>query len=212
MLTKIGVIGDIHAESTRLRKALDFLQAMDLDEILCVGDVVDGSGDVNECCDLLREHQVIIVKGNHDEWFLKNTMRDLPVATPMHAVNEVSRNFLQDLPLELEFQTPAGSLLLCHGLGKHTMAKVRDDDFGYALESNFELQELIQSRRYQFVLNGHTHCRMMRNFDGVTVINAGSLLYEDAGFQTIDFSTKTLKYFSLGNLVPGLKRELKIYV
>ena len=82
MLTKIGVIGDIHAESTRLRKALEFLQTMDLDEILCVGDVVDGTGDVNECCELLREHHVIIVKGNHDEWFLKNTMRDLPDATP----------------------------------------------------------------------------------------------------------------------------------
>ncbi|HEX7555627.1 MAG TPA: metallophosphoesterase family protein, partial [Leptolinea sp.] len=187
MLTNIGVIGDIHAETERLRNALMFLQEMNLDTILCTGDVVDGTGDVDECCDLLREHHVVIVKGNHDEWFLKNTMRNLPVATPVHAVNEVSRRFLQDLPLELEFHTPAGNLLLCHGLGKHTMAKVRDDDYGYALESNFELQELIQSRRYQFILNGHTHYRMMRNFDGLTVINAGSLLYEDAGFQTIDF-------------------------
>jgi putative phosphoesterase len=208
MLKKIGVIGDIHTESTRLRKALELLQTMDLDEILCVGDVVDGTGDVNECCDLLREHQVIIVKGNHDEWFLKNTMRDLPVSTPVHAVNEVSRHFLQDLPLELEFQTPAGNLLLCHGLGKHTMAKVRDDDYGYALESNFELQELIQSRRYQFILNGHTHYRMMRNFDGLTVINAGSLLYEEAGYQTMDFNERKIQVYRLESGDPHVFKEM----
>ena len=78
------------------------------------------------------------------------------------------------------------------------MAKVRDDDYGYALESNFELQELIQSRRYQFILNGHTHYLMMRNFDGLTVINAGSLLYEDAGFPSMDFNERKIQVYSVG--------------
>jgi predicted phosphodiesterase len=76
MLRKIGMIGDIHAESTRLRTLLEFMQNLELEAILCAGDIVDGKGSVNDCCDLLQKYQVNTVKGNHDEWFLSNSMRD----------------------------------------------------------------------------------------------------------------------------------------
>ncbi len=183
----IGVIGDIHTELGRLRKALDWLNKMALDEVLCVGDIVDGTGDVNACVNLLRQNQVRTVLGNHDAWFLKNSMRDLPDATPVDTVDLKNSQFIRDLPPEIEYDTPAGRMLLCHGLGKNNMAKVRDDDYGYALDNNFELQELIRSGQYRFVVNGHTHYRMVRDFGGLTVINAGTLLYGEPEFLTIDF-------------------------
>jgi predicted phosphodiesterase len=117
------------------------------------------------------------------------------------------QQYIRDLPLELEFTTAAGNLLLCHGLGKKTMAKVRDDDEGYALENNFELQDLIKSRRCRFLINGHTHYKMVRNFGSMTVINAGSLLYEDAGFMTLDFEARLLRFYTLSLPAPVLSKE-----
>jgi len=66
-------------------------------------------------------------------------------------------------------------LLLCHGLGGDDMNGVYPGDFGYGLEVNDVLQGLIREGRYRFVVNGHTHLRMVRSFGGLTIINAGSL-------------------------------------
>ena len=206
-IIKLGVIGDIHAQSNRLKIALEFIQNLKLQPVLCVGDIVDGPGDVNDCCDLLKKYQVITVKGNHDEWFLSNSMRDLPDATRLVDVNQDSQQFIRNLPLEQMICTAAGNLLLCHGLGKKTMAKVRDDDEGYALEMNFELQDLIKSNRYRFVINGHTHYKMVRDFGTMILINAGSLLYEDAGFLIIDFESRLLRFYGFGTSSPTILKE-----
>jgi predicted phosphodiesterase len=210
MLKNIGVIGDIHAENGRLKASLDFLRNLELDTILCTGDIVDGRGDVNDCCDLLKLNRVVTVMGNHDEWFLKTTMRELPESTLIGAVNTDSMRFIKDLPLVQEFETAAGNVLLCHGLGSHTMGKVRDDDYGYALESNFELQELITGQRFRYVLNGHTHFKMVRDFGGITVMNAGSLLSDNAGFMTIHFEEKIARYYKLEGTISILAVEVRI--
>lgn len=73
----IGVIGDIHTEEKLLDKTVAFLKSKKLDNILCVGDIVDGSGDANECCNILRKEEILGVLGNHDRWLLKNAMRSL---------------------------------------------------------------------------------------------------------------------------------------
>lgn len=196
MLSTIGVIGDIHAESERLRASLLYLQQINLDATICTGDIVDGRGSVDECVQLLQEFDVKTVLGNHDAWFLKNSMRGLPDSTKASDVNENTWHFLSGLPIEREFETKAGRLLVCHGLGRHLMAKVGEDDYGYALDNNFELQDLIESRRWRFVVNGHTHRQMTRDFSELTVINAGSLLYDYPCFQTINFSTGLITVFS----------------
>ena len=208
MLSRFSVVGDIHAEPQRLKTSLLHLQQMNLDAILCTGDIVDGRGNVDECVRLLQEYDVKTVLGNHDAWFLKNSMRGLPDATKASDVNENTWQFLSGLPIEREFETKAGKLLVCHGLGKHLMAKVGEDDYGYALDNNFELQDLIESRRWRFVVNGHTHRHMTRNFHGLTIINAGSLLYEDACFQVIDFSRGVLKIINADNPEPSSLLEV----
>jgi ribosomal protein S18 acetylase RimI-like enzyme len=123
----------------------------------------------------LRAHGVTTVRGNHDRWFDAGTMRSLPDATREDELDSVGRAFLAGLPVEREFATPSGSLLLCHGLGKNDMARLGPDDFGYALESNDELQSLLGLARHRWIVNGHTHRRMVRKFASLTVINAGTL-------------------------------------
>jgi putative phosphoesterase len=195
--TRIGVIGDVHAESTPLQTALEFLQDQFLDAILCTGDLADGPGNVDTCRHLLMDNHVFTVMGNHDQWLLAGELRSLPDATLAADLHPETREYLRNLPLIREFETPIGPLLLCHGIGSNTMRRITPDDYGYALESNLELQTLLRSEKYRFMVNGHTHQRMVRRFHQLTVINAGTLLgSHQPCFLTIDIKRGQVQYYN----------------
>ena len=192
----IGVIGDVHAENNLLEKAIEFLRLQKVEEILCVGDIVDGHGNANQCCEILEREGIQVVLGNHDRWLLTNQMRDLKTATPLDALSESSRSFLSSLPKIHEFCTVRGPALLCHGLDENDMARLTPDDCGYAIEVNQDLQNLRRSRKYKYVINGHTHYRMVRKFGELTIINAGTLKRNrDPVFLLVDFLQGFVKFY-----------------
>lgn len=193
----IGIIGDIHAEDQLLGEAISFLKGQGVEMILCVGDIADGQGDVDLCCTMLRHEGIQAVQGNHDRWLLEHWMRDVNDATQLDDISHESTAYLYSLPTTYEFLTPGGASLLCHGLGNNVMAKVTPDDYGYAIEANMELQQFIQERKYHYIINGHTHEAMVRSFDQLTIINAGSLKRgHTPGFLIVDFCQGYVQFFS----------------
>ena len=208
-LRRIGAIGDIHAEDEALARVLEYLAGRALDRVLAVGDIVDGPGDSGRCCRLLAEAGVDVVRGNHDRWALKDELRSLPGA--LAALDAQQRRFLEALPATREYETVRGPLLLCHGLGADDMCRLTDDDFGYALETNDPLQELLAGEQYRFVVNGHTHRRMVRCFGRLTIINAGTLFRENKPcFAVIDFEAGRVEFFDLaaGAIMPAATHSL----
>ncbi len=172
---KIGLIGDVHAEVDYLEIALHFFQMAQVEKILCVGDIVDGWGNADRCCKLLEQAEVVTVRGNHDRWFLEGVMRDSSKATQWSDISDTSHTFMRSLPSTKVIETINGRLLLCHGLGENDMQRLTPDDYGYALQVIDELHSLIDKQEYKFVVNGHTHRRMVRKFENLTIINAGTL-------------------------------------
>jgi putative phosphoesterase len=212
MLSNIGLIGDVHAEAERLEAALEFMQQAGVQRILCVGDIADGSGDVNRCCQLLEQAGVAVVRGNHDRWLMQGIMRDLPAATRSDEINEKSKSFIKSLPSTQTFETVSGKLLLCHGLGDNDMQRLTPDDYGYALQFKDELHRLIEKREFRFVIGGHTHRRMVRHFDHLTVINPGTLY--DAQSPCIalaDFSTMQVRFHNFtGNTIESTSERVSL--
>ena len=197
-LQRIGVVGDIHAEDNYLQSALEFLADSRLDLMMAVGDIADGRGSVDRCCQLLQQYRVAAVAGNHERWFLAEEARDLPDSTPLDEVSSESRAYLSSLPKLLEYETVAGRLLLCHGLGGYDMGAVRPDDDEYALETNFALSLMLREPKYKFIVNGHTHRRMVRKIDHLTIINAGTLFHEHRPcFLIADFENESVQYYDL---------------
>ena len=128
ILTRAAALGDIHTEDLLLEQSLVFIRQQ-VDTILGVGDIVDGFGDVNRCCDLLRTNGVHVVRGNHERWLLNDEMRMLNDASKYADIRPDLIVWLETLPATLSFETPDGALLLCHGLGTNDMAKLLPDDF-----------------------------------------------------------------------------------
>jgi putative phosphoesterase len=211
-LRRIGVLGDIHCEDDRLDTALRFFKTGRLDLICSVGDIVDGPGDPNRTVELLIEHGVVCVRGNHERWISKGEMRELPDANTYFDFKVSSWEFVTKLPLQRKFETVAGTMLLCHGLGENDMAGVWPFDDAFAIYSNHGLWKLVKSHECDFVINGHTHRRLVKRFDDLTLINAGTLFREhDPGCLIVDFEAGAAQYFNLpgeGGIVEAEKIDL----
>lgn len=65
----IGIISDIHGNISALKAVINRLEELNIDKIICLGDIVGYYSEVNECCDLLREKNIHCLMGNHD-WYL----------------------------------------------------------------------------------------------------------------------------------------------
>ena len=70
---RLAVISDIHGNYPALRAVLDDIDNNNVDEIICLGDVVGYYCQVNECIDLIRERGVLCLIGNHDYYMISGT-------------------------------------------------------------------------------------------------------------------------------------------
>jgi predicted phosphodiesterase len=61
-----GVLGDIHGNLEALRAALARLDALGIERLACVGDLVGYNADPDACVELLRQRGAISIAGNHD--------------------------------------------------------------------------------------------------------------------------------------------------
>lgn len=198
MFSRLGLIGDVHAEHLALAAALTHLRTIGVETILCVGDIADGEGDIEACVRLLGAPDVQVVRGNHERWLFENRMRTLPGAHQIEALSNQAREFLSTLPAVRRIPTVAGMLLLCHGLGDDDMGKVRPDDTSWDLNENRSLQKLLEDHDLAFVVNGHSHCAMVRPLEPITLINAGTLFREHTPcFAHLDLAQRSVRFFEL---------------
>ena len=193
---RLGVIGDVHAEHERLNAALEHLSREGVDAICCTGDLADGEGDVDACCELLAAAGVLSVAGNHDRWLLANRMRNVPYAHRLLDISQGSHEFLSNLPPTLTIETPLGAALVCHGVGENDLRKVWPGSVRMPIERSPELDALIALGETHFVINGHLHYRVIVNFDALTLLNAGTLKGDHRpGVSIVDFGEGVVSAF-----------------
>ena len=210
-IKQVGIIGDVHGQAERLQTVIAHLKATGVDAIVCTGDITDGFGDVDRCCHLLQAENVITVKGNHDRWCVNNELRNRAECTLFEDLSPKSRAFLQQLPTQVELETVEGLALLCHGLGSNDMGKLLPQDSPKDIAKNQDLQGLIQQDRYRYIINGHSHYRMVKTVEDLTVINGGTLRRGHApGFLRLDFAQGLVQpYDLLPDSVPPIDRDLE---
>jgi putative phosphoesterase len=196
MLRRLGVIGDVHAEDELLQAALELLPVEGAELMVCTGDVADGPGNVDACCELLAHAQAITVRGNHDRWLLGGRMRDVPGATQLDSLADWTRDYLKALPPTVELQAEGGPLLLCHGIGDNDLGQLKAEDEGYALENNTELQQILRQDHFRYLIAGHTHEAMVRRLNRLTVINPGTLSREHRPtFVLLDLGQGSVQFY-----------------
>lgn len=202
MLARFGLIGDVHAEDVYLRTALDCIQAEGVERILCVGDIVDGRGDVERCVRLLRAERVETVRGNHDRWLLTN-LRKLH---EMFALAPSTREFLANLPPTRVYDSPLGPMMLCHGIGKDDMAFLPEVGAGLRMRGKQGVGAEIR-----VMVGGHTHRSLAKRYGRLLVINAGTLKFDEQPcFSIVDLEVRVVRFFCFED--GNVKQEKNIII
>lgn len=195
-IKKLGVIGDVHSEHHRLEATLAHLEGLDTDAIVCTGDIVDGIGCPNESIKLLDSASVFTVRGNHDRWILEDKARHIKDAHSVTELSEESLSYLASLPSQVTLDTIRGKLLLCHGVADDDLRKVWPGTEKMPIERSHLLDKIIFEGEFQYLINGHMHFRTLIHFEGLTLINAGTLRGEHwPGFSVIDFEAEHITAF-----------------
>ncbi len=148
-----GIISDIHSNLSALQAVLQRLEELEVDSIMCLGDIVGYAARPVECIELVRERAEIVVMGNHDA----GTTGD----TTIHNFNSMAREailwtretlgpgemeFLRKLPLMYESE----SFILVHS------SPVSPDRWHYIFSSE-QAWQVFDSCSYNVVFVGHTH-------------------------------------------------------
>lgn len=195
-MNNIGVIGDIHGQSNLLQKSINFLQSKNL-EIYCTGDIPGKGPEIDECVNILMNNNIPTIKGNHDDWLQKGQCSDS------------SFEYIKNLPYTMTKKTERGNILFCHGIGENYMKKINPDDYGYAIESNYELHTVIDSKKYYLMINGHSHKKMARTINGFHIINAGALVH-NPGFIIVDPIHLHIEFYVFNNFEIQLENTVQL--
>ena len=70
---RLAVLSDIHGNYPALKAVIDDIDGNNVDEIICLGDMVGYYCQVNECIDLMRKRNIHCLLGNHDYYMISST-------------------------------------------------------------------------------------------------------------------------------------------
>jgi predicted phosphodiesterase len=63
---RVAVISDIHANRPALEAVLDAIEAIEVDELWCLGDLVGYGAEPDRCTEIVRQRCDLSLSGNHD--------------------------------------------------------------------------------------------------------------------------------------------------
>jgi len=103
---KIAIISDIHGNLEAFSTVLEYL-GKNIDEVICLGDIVGYGPSPKECCDIIRERKIYSLCGNHDAACFEDELinyfnpyaKKAIIWTSLQLTNEYI-SFLKELPFE----------------------------------------------------------------------------------------------------------------
>jgi putative phosphoesterase len=150
---KIGLLSDIHGNLPALEACLHTLQMDNADNLICLGDTVGYGPFPNECLDILRNHAIPSVLGNHDAAVLGNLPLKFfrePNASllkwTMKNLNSENGQYLSEQPLIMEND---------NWIAAHS-SPVKPAEWQY-LRSAIACRSILEEIDQDICFVGHTH-------------------------------------------------------
>lgn len=153
----VGIISDVHGDYTTLETALERLDNYhNVDQVLCAGDLVGRGPQPEKVVQLIREREIVTVRGNHDDW--------------NYGLSAENKAYLKDLPLEWRGEIGGRSIFMCHGKPGNNLWGLYRDHI-----SNTLLNMMLVSLNVDVLITGHTHVPLYVRVKRGCVVNPGSL-------------------------------------
>jgi diadenosine tetraphosphatase ApaH/serine/threonine PP2A family protein phosphatase len=150
---RVAIISDIHSNLEALQKAFEIIDEKNVDQVICLGDLVGYGANPNECVDLTRKRTRCVLLGNHDQaaFDLSQTEHfNRHARTAAYWTNQTltqeNLEYLKGLP----FQHVIDDLTFVH-------ASPKDPDQWEYIFSAHEAKINFESFQTRICFVGHTH-------------------------------------------------------
>ena len=189
---RLGLISDVHSNPAAFRAVLDEFDRRNVDQIICLGDIIGLGANPEACVAILRElveqgKILSIVRGNHEDYLLKK----LPVHNHNDAnsaklpeeildlfrwnhsqISQESINFLSQFPRQENIRLGRTKIYISH-YPVHPTGTFMPF---FMKPSLGECRKIFRFAHANIYLFGHTHVRTLRiGRNGDYYINPGSV-------------------------------------
>jgi putative phosphoesterase len=152
-MPRIALISDPHGNYPALEAVIKVLESESPDLWICMGDLVGYGPDPSRCIDLIREKQMLCVKGNHDAGVtgelsvkhFRNPNRTL-IEKTKKIISEDQMQWLRSLPLIIE----EDNWIAAHA------SPIEPKSWKY-VESAFTARDILKKIEKPLCFIGHTH-------------------------------------------------------
>lgn len=180
---QIAIISDIHGNCIALDAVLNDIKQANVDQIVCLGDAVQGGPQPTEVVARLRELGCPVVMGNADDWLLTGTdsgaenipeerrvRMDTVRAWQLTKLSENDLSFIRAFQPTVQIKLDSERTLLCyHGSPKsfdHVILPHTTDE---------EVRGYLEPLEKMIYTGGHTHMQFIRHFGRTFHFNPGSV-------------------------------------
>ena len=151
----VAALHDVHGNLPALEAVLAEVAALEVDQIVCGGDVVAGPFP-RESLELLLRHDALFLRGNADRKLSDWVGEQL---------DPLAREFLAELPTTVAVD----GVLYCHGSPRS------DEEILTRVSPDERVRAALAGVTERVVVGGHTHVQYEREVDGIRLANAGSV-------------------------------------
>ena len=205
---KIGIISDIHAQFDALKRVLRLLEKQAVDQIICVGDLIDRGDDGDAVVALINRREIPCVQGNHDK-MAKSTQafikRNPHLNLPLDALKSETVEFLSALPQSLKLNLAGVSVMIVHDNPWHDQTQYIFPNSGVHV-----FQDVVKTAKTQIIIMGHTHLPMCVHYQNSVIVNPGSVCINRVEYnQTCGILHLPERKFDLYDINSGNQLTLK---
>lgn len=180
---RLAVLSDVHGNAHALRAVLADIDAIGVDRVYCLGDLVGYGAFPNEVIDLIRARGIPTVMGNYDEGvgfdrdecgcaYTDPEMKrlgDLSLFWSRDHVTAENKAFLRSLHQQIRFEVEGKRFLLVHGSPR------KINEYLYENRPDHSFARLAQASEADVIVMGHTHLPYCKEVAGVLFVNDGSV-------------------------------------
>ena len=183
-MARIAVISDIHANLEAFKSVLEDIKKQNIDQIICLGDIIGKGVNAHECIKLVRKHADIVIMGNVDERFCENPeefkndkLEHMRIEFNQSLMTAEDMDYLRSLPYSTEFYLSGNLVRMYHSNPKSFKININHFDTNFKKKLKmFEPGEFtISNKIADLVVFGHLHYQFMEKFYNRTLVNCGSV-------------------------------------
>lgn len=178
-MARIAVISDIHGNCVALDAALADIRRASVDQVVCLGDAIQGGAQPAATVQRLRELACPVVMGNADAWMLTGVQTGNEPFTKMQervrqwSLSQLSADdqaFIAAFAPTVALPFTSDHQLLCfHG------SPTSFDEILLPSLSAEEFRRVLAPYAPAIMTGGHTHLQQVRRLDATFFFNPGSI-------------------------------------